>query len=337
MHHDPRWRPAGREPLATSLGWFSVALGLTELAAPRYLSRFIGLPDSSRSISTLRTMGLRELANGIAILAQPDNPAWMWSRVGGDLVDLSALQRASASGASDRTRVRGAAAAVLGVTALDVLCARRLGLPDDGSQARPSGRARLSRSVTVNCPVEEVYAFWRDYSNLPRFMRYLDSVTETGDGRSLWRSKGPAGLVVEWTSETVEDREGALHRLADGRRLGRRTRRRRAFPAGSRRGAARRSVSNSNTSIPAGPSAAGSHGCSALAGAADRRGPAAVQAADGDRRDPAVGRARPLARRAAGGRPAEDPRARGGVVDEGHLLDGHEARRGSRRCPTRRS
>lgn len=209
MHHDPRWRPAGREPLATSLGWFSVALGLTELAAPRYLSRFIGLPDSSRSISTLRTMGLRELANGIAILAQPDNPAWMWSRVGGDLVDLSALQRASASGASDRTRVRGAAAAVLGVTALDVLCARRLGLPDDGSQARPSGRARLSRSVTVNCPVEEVYAFWRDYSNLPRFMRYLDSVTETGDGRSLWRSKGPAGLVVEWTSETVEDREGA--------------------------------------------------------------------------------------------------------------------------------
>ena len=49
----------------------------------------------------------------------------------------------------------------------------------------------IERSVTVNKPRDEVYAFWRDLSNLPRFMRHLESVTELGDGRSHWVAKAP--------------------------------------------------------------------------------------------------------------------------------------------------
>jgi uncharacterized membrane protein len=65
-------------------------------------------------------------------------------------------------------------------------------------------------SLTVNRPRQEVYAFWRRLENLPRFMRHLDSVTETGDGRSHWVGKSPVGTKVEWDAEIVEEREGQI-------------------------------------------------------------------------------------------------------------------------------
>jgi uncharacterized membrane protein len=69
-------------------------------------------------------------------------------------------------------------------------------------------------SLTVNRPRQEVYAFWRRLENLPRFMRHIDSVTETGDGRSHWVGKSPVGAnlgaKIEWDAEIVEDREGQV-------------------------------------------------------------------------------------------------------------------------------
>jgi uncharacterized membrane protein len=49
-----------------------------------------------------------------------------------------------------------------------------------------------------------VYAYWRDFSNLPRFMRHLESVTEDGN-RSHWVAKAPAGQQVEWDAELTQD------------------------------------------------------------------------------------------------------------------------------------
>ncbi len=70
----------------------------------------------------------------------------------------------------------------------------------------------IERSVTVNKPRDEVYAFWRDLSNLPRFMRHLESVTESGaaggSGRSHWVAKAP--LQVEWDAEITAERPGEL-------------------------------------------------------------------------------------------------------------------------------
>ncbi len=48
--------------------------------------------------------------------------------------------------------------------------------------------------MTINRPVEDVYRFWRDLSNLPRCMQHLESVTPLGNGRSHWIAKGPAGM-----------------------------------------------------------------------------------------------------------------------------------------------
>jgi uncharacterized membrane protein len=74
----------------------------------------------------------------------------------------------------------------------------------------------IERSVTVNKPRDEVYAFWRDLSNLPRFMRHLESVTEldnasggaSGGARSHWVAKAP--IQVEWEAEITAERPGEL-------------------------------------------------------------------------------------------------------------------------------
>lgn len=62
----------------------------------------------------------------------------------------------------------------------------------------------VERSTTVMRPREEVYAFWRDLENLPRFMHHLEHVENTTPGRSRWTARAPGG-TVEWDAEIVED------------------------------------------------------------------------------------------------------------------------------------
>lgn len=76
-----------------------------------------------------------------------------------------------------------------------------------GSGARPM---RFAKSVTIGKPASEVYTFWRDFANLPRFMRHLERVTPGGDGRSHWVAHIPAGNTVEWDAEITADRENEL-------------------------------------------------------------------------------------------------------------------------------
>jgi uncharacterized membrane protein len=66
------------------------------------------------------------------------------------------------------------------------------------------GRGRgvkLEKSVTIDRPVEELYAFWRSFDNLPRFMDHLESVQVIDERRSHWVAKAPAGTRVEWDAE----------------------------------------------------------------------------------------------------------------------------------------
>lgn len=59
-------------------------------------------------------------------------------------------------------------------------------------------------AVTVNRSTEELYEFWRDFTNLPRFMENITSVTCADAQRSHWLVKGPTG-EAEWDSLIVED------------------------------------------------------------------------------------------------------------------------------------
>jgi uncharacterized membrane protein len=64
----------------------------------------------------------------------------------------------------------------------------------------------VTKSVTINKPCETVYQFWRDFSNLARFMSHVQSIASTSDKRSHWVVAAPAGQTVEWDAELVEDR-----------------------------------------------------------------------------------------------------------------------------------
>jgi uncharacterized membrane protein len=69
---------------------------------------------------------------------------------------------------------------------------------------------RVRESVRLELPVHEVYAFWRSLENLPRFMRYLDSVRQDTADRSHWVAIGPGGLRVEWDAELINEIENEL-------------------------------------------------------------------------------------------------------------------------------
>ena len=71
---------------------------------------------------------------------------------------------------------------------------------------------RVERAVTVNRPRGELYQMWRDFENLPRFMKYLETVQmdDRDTGRSHWVVKGPLNRLIEWDAEVIEERENEL-------------------------------------------------------------------------------------------------------------------------------
>lgn len=191
------------ERLSRALGWFSVGLGAAQILAPRALGKAIGVGDHRW---LMRACGARELISGVGILTQRKPAGWLWSRVGGDVVDLALLGRAMASPDAKRGRVAAAAAVVSSVTALDVLCSRRM----DHSAQAVGGVLRVSQSIAIDRPVEELYRFWRNLENLPQFMHHVESIKVIDGTRSHWKVKGPAGTHVEWDAEIVNERPNEL-------------------------------------------------------------------------------------------------------------------------------
>jgi uncharacterized membrane protein len=63
----------------------------------------------------------------------------------------------------------------------------------------------VEESVTINRPISELYRFWRNLENLPRFMSHLESVERITDTLSRWRAKGPAGTTLEWNAEIINE------------------------------------------------------------------------------------------------------------------------------------
>jgi len=67
---------------------------------------------------------------------------------------------------------------------------------------------RVDKSITINRSADDLYAFWRNLTNLPRVMYHLESVTMLDGNRSHWVTKAPAGLKVEWDAEIINDVPG---------------------------------------------------------------------------------------------------------------------------------
>lgn len=189
--------------LADGLAVVSLGLGLAEVLAPGPMARFVGVRDHRSARRAMMLMGLRELACGVGLMTARRRGPWLWARVGGDLVDLAVLRNWKGSWRNDGLRLTGSMAAVAGVAVLDAIAAR--------------GVTRLGREpiaanavITIARVPEEVYQFWRDLRNLPRFMAHLASIEPVDEQRSHWTAIGPGGVKVEWDAEIVEDRFGEM-------------------------------------------------------------------------------------------------------------------------------
>jgi uncharacterized membrane protein len=195
-------RPSLPRFTGAALGWFSLGLGLAELAAPRLLTRAIGVPGGHQTL--VRLLGLRELTSGLGILTQQQSGLWLRSRVWGDMMDLAVLGAAFAMPRTNRAKLLAATAAVAGVTWLDLQCSRQAGRHSIAIQ----GPIRLTKTVTVKRSADDLYRFWRDFQNLPTVFPHLTSVQTLGDTQSHWSAKAPGGVSLEWDAEVVGDTEG---------------------------------------------------------------------------------------------------------------------------------
>ena len=195
--------------LARALGWFSIGLGVAEMTVPRALGAGAGIQRPW----TMRALGLREIAAGGAILARPREPAFLWSRVVGDAMDLALLGAAFRARDAHRVRLSAALGTIGAVTALDVMASRRLSAAAMGQQAAP---VEMSLSVGIDRPADELYRFWRNLTNLPRFMstvrevRALDGLAPEQARRWQWVALTPIGGSLKWESEITEDRPAQL-------------------------------------------------------------------------------------------------------------------------------
>jgi uncharacterized membrane protein len=87
---------------------------------------------------------------------------------------------------------------------------------DDGvhdatdSLIEPKGHSISGRAVTINRPVAELFAYWRDFTNLATFMENVVSVSPMDSRRSHWVVKAPGGRTVEWDSAVTEERENSF-------------------------------------------------------------------------------------------------------------------------------
>lgn len=194
--------------IANGLGWFSVGLGLAELVAPGAVADLVGVRRRAQTRNLLRFYGARELAAGVGILTKPQPAGWLWARVAGDALDISSIVLAMGKRRNEQTKLALALASVAGITAADIYCATQLSASNTNGASQKNGAkqgTKVIRTIIVDRPAEQVYNFWRDFENLPRFMTYLDSVRHTENGRTHWTARGPAGTQVEWDAETVSD------------------------------------------------------------------------------------------------------------------------------------
>ena len=80
----------------------------------------------------------------------------------------------------------------------------------DARSAPVARDVHVEHSITINKSPAELYSFWREFRNLPRFMKHLESVTTLDSGRSHWVAKGPAGKAVEWDAEIYNEKENEM-------------------------------------------------------------------------------------------------------------------------------
>lgn len=113
--------------------------------------------------------------------------------VGGGLLAVYGALRRGLVGTA--LSVAGLSLAARGVANIDVRNLVGLGTARDV--------INVNKAININAAVNEVYQFWQNFENLPKFMQHLKEVRDIGNGRTHWVATGPAGVDVEWDAYTT--------------------------------------------------------------------------------------------------------------------------------------
>lgn len=147
-------------------------------------------------------------------ISQPERVA---SMVAGSLVALWGLTRTSLPGlilaaGGGYLIYRGSTGHCYINDALGINTAARSGetLRGPANVIQHKEGVKVSKSVTVNRSPAELYQFWHNFENLPRFMNHLEAVTVQSGNRSHWVAKAPLGQKVQWDAEVINDQPNEL-------------------------------------------------------------------------------------------------------------------------------
>lgn len=170
--------------------------------APRITSQHRNADASSRNVAQPERIG--SVAVGAALIA--------WAVRRRDAGGIAAALLGGAfllRGATGRCPVYNALGVSTG-SADAVLHGGSRGITGRAATVNARRAIKVERNVTIDAPRDEVYAFWRDFENLPRFMHHLVSVTVDATGRSHWVARAPAGSTAEWDAVLVNDVPGSI-------------------------------------------------------------------------------------------------------------------------------
>ncbi|NJL09583.1 MAG: cyclase [Calothrix sp. SM1_7_51] len=66
---------------------------------------------------------------------------------------------------------------------------------------------KVEKTVTINKSASEIYQFWHNFENLPKFMKHLKHVKVFDEKRSHWIANAPLGNSVEWDADIIAEKE----------------------------------------------------------------------------------------------------------------------------------
>lgn len=111
---------------------------------------------------------------------------------------------AGAVGAYGLVRRNPVLAATATLAAVGVLALKQNA---ESTYPQENRRFEAAASFAIRCSPERAYRLWRDFENLPKFMRHLHSVAPAANGQSRWTAVGPLGSRISWSAEIVDDVE----------------------------------------------------------------------------------------------------------------------------------
>lgn len=166
-----------------------------------------------------RTRGVHGVENELQVFDNPEDipslqgatsdrrqalPEWQqqnWSPamrllsgVGGSLLTLYGLTRRGVT--KPLLSTAGLVITARGVTNMDPRSLLGLGLGENA--------IKVQKAINISAPIDEVYRFWRNFENFPRFMDHVKQVS-VQNGLSIWKVAGPAGSSIEFESHITED------------------------------------------------------------------------------------------------------------------------------------